>query len=97
MRISKVFSYVTVVLFCGMSVFALLQSDINRFYSFTTIFWIVFVWNRVEYLYDNLFENIQPLIYDLIEKRNLYTVDNMFDFLDDVGNKMINATQEGEE
>lgn len=97
MRISKAFSYVTIVLFCGMSVFTLLQSDISRFFSFTTIFWIVFVWNRVECLYDDLFENMQPLIFDLIEKRNLYTVDSMYDFLDDVGNKMINATQEGEE
>ena len=97
MRISKVFSYVAVALFCGMSVFTLLQSDISRFYSFTTIFWIVFVWNRVECLYDDLFEHIQLLIFDLIEKRNLYTVDSMYDFLDDVGNKMINATQEGEE
>ena len=96
MRISKVFSYVAVALFCGMSVFTLLQSDISRFYSFTTIFWIVFVWNRVECLYDDLFENMQPLIFDLIEKRNLYSVDSMFNFLDDVGDKMANAMQEDE-
>ena len=61
-----------------------------------TIFWIVFVWNRIECLWDDLFENMRPLIFDLIEKRNLYTVDSMYDFLDDVGNKMINAAQEDE-